>query len=389
MAPAAVTHANDMSQRHVPLAATVQSAGTLTVSAPAVPELAPPTYYMLFVLNDAGVPSVAKFIRLKLGRADLPPAQEPPPDTTAPETSIASGPSQTTTSPSATFSFSSSEPSSSFECRIDTGHWASCVSPTGYTDLSPGPHTFAARATDPAGNTRPTPATWDWTVVPVSSDTVAPESTIVTGPPVTTASTSATFDFVSSEPDSTFECLLDAGDWTPCASPTDYFFLTTASHAFYLRATDAAGNTDETPARWGWAITGTTAPPASEPARGRRKHHRRRWIDWPIPHPRLDPADAQRAWQSGGQETCPTGCWLSDRDMHGNGRGARRRPRGSPCLRAPGGIGQHSEGIQRQAEAAALQESVEGRAAGAGRTQEGACSCPADSEGCRGQRGCN
>ena len=54
MAPAAVTHANDMSQRHVPLAATVQSAGTLTVSAPAAPELAPPTYYMLFVLNDAG-----------------------------------------------------------------------------------------------------------------------------------------------------------------------------------------------------------------------------------------------------------------------------------------------------------------------------------------------
>ena len=104
MAPGAVTHANDMSQRHVPLAATVQPAGTLSVSAPAVPELAPPTYYMLFVLNDAGVPSVAKFIRLKLGRADLPPAQEPPPDTTAPETSIASGLSQTTTSTSATFS---------------------------------------------------------------------------------------------------------------------------------------------------------------------------------------------------------------------------------------------------------------------------------------------
>ena len=73
MAPAAVTHANDMSQRHVPLAATVQTAGTLSVSAPAVPELAPPTYYMLFVLNDAGVPSVAKFIRLKLAIIRPPP----------------------------------------------------------------------------------------------------------------------------------------------------------------------------------------------------------------------------------------------------------------------------------------------------------------------------
>ena len=73
MAPAAVTHANDMSQRHVPLAATVGPAGTLTVDAPAAPALAPPTYYMLFVLNDQGVPSVAKFIRLKLG-AEQPPA---------------------------------------------------------------------------------------------------------------------------------------------------------------------------------------------------------------------------------------------------------------------------------------------------------------------------
>ena len=67
MAPAAVTHANDMSQRYVPVSTTVTSPGTLTLKAPATPELAPPTYYMLFVLNDQGVPSVAKFIRLKLG----------------------------------------------------------------------------------------------------------------------------------------------------------------------------------------------------------------------------------------------------------------------------------------------------------------------------------
>jgi hypothetical protein len=65
MAPAAVTHANDMSQRHVPLSATVGAPGTLHVQAPAAPELAPPTYYMLFVLNAQGVPSVAKFIQLK------------------------------------------------------------------------------------------------------------------------------------------------------------------------------------------------------------------------------------------------------------------------------------------------------------------------------------
>jgi hypothetical protein len=79
MAPAAVTHANDMSQRNVPLAATAGPPGTLTVSAPTAPALAPPTYYMLFVLNDQGVPSVAKFIRLKLGRTvPLPPPASQP-----------------------------------------------------------------------------------------------------------------------------------------------------------------------------------------------------------------------------------------------------------------------------------------------------------------------
>jgi hypothetical protein len=93
MAPAAVTHANDMSQRNVPLVASTGAGGSMTVTAPAAPELAPPTYYMLFVLNDQGVPSVAKFVRLKLGRADAPPPpgpsaplQEPPapPPATAP-----------------------------------------------------------------------------------------------------------------------------------------------------------------------------------------------------------------------------------------------------------------------------------------------------------------
>ncbi len=67
IAPGAVTHANDMSQRYVPLTTTAGPGGTLTVEAPPSPAVAPPTYYMLFVLNDAGVPSVAKFVRVELG----------------------------------------------------------------------------------------------------------------------------------------------------------------------------------------------------------------------------------------------------------------------------------------------------------------------------------
>jgi hypothetical protein len=64
--PGAVTHAFDMEQRLVGL--TFNAAyGDLVVKAPANGNLAPPGYYMLFIVNDYGVPSVAKFVHLGKG----------------------------------------------------------------------------------------------------------------------------------------------------------------------------------------------------------------------------------------------------------------------------------------------------------------------------------
>lgn len=61
--PGAPTHAFDMDQRLVGLSFT-QGLGTLTVTAPPNGNIAPPGYYMLFLLNSSGVPSVAKFTKL-------------------------------------------------------------------------------------------------------------------------------------------------------------------------------------------------------------------------------------------------------------------------------------------------------------------------------------
>ncbi|GLZ39048.1 galactose oxidase-like domain-containing protein [Actinokineospora sp. NBRC 105648] len=57
------THQSDMDQRFVPLQFT-KGAGTLSVQMPAGAALAPPGDYMLFVVNGAGVPSVAKTVRV-------------------------------------------------------------------------------------------------------------------------------------------------------------------------------------------------------------------------------------------------------------------------------------------------------------------------------------
>jgi hypothetical protein len=85
-------------------------------------------------------------------------------DVTAPETSIDSGPPDPTADTSATFTFSADEAGSSFECSLEAAPFAACTAPQDYTGLLPGSHLFELRATDPAGNTDASPATYAWTV---------------------------------------------------------------------------------------------------------------------------------------------------------------------------------------------------------------------------------
>jgi len=58
------THSFDMSQRAVGLSFSASS-GQLTVAGPPSAYIAPPGYYMLFVVNSAGVPSVGQFVQVK------------------------------------------------------------------------------------------------------------------------------------------------------------------------------------------------------------------------------------------------------------------------------------------------------------------------------------
>jgi tripartite motif-containing protein 71 len=89
-------------------------------------------------------------------------------DTVAPQTTIASGPGGTTTDPTPTFSFTSSQPAGGhFECRID-GSTDDAFKPCGSTKtlvhLGDGSHALDVRAIDSAGNVDSTAATRTFTV---------------------------------------------------------------------------------------------------------------------------------------------------------------------------------------------------------------------------------
>jgi len=75
-----------------------------------------------------------------------------------------------------------------------------------------------------------------------------PDTMIVSGPPAVTTNASPAFTFASATPGATFQCSLDDGAFAACASPFTVPPLAAGDHTFAVRALDAAGNADPTPA---------------------------------------------------------------------------------------------------------------------------------------------
>jgi hypothetical protein len=90
-----------------------------------------------------------------------------------------------------------------------------------------------------------------------------PDTSVTSGPSGFVNSASASFGF-SSIPSGvpSFECRLDSssgGTWQSCSSPKSYGGLADGSHIFEVRAKDAAGTLDPSPASRSWTVD-TTAP---------------------------------------------------------------------------------------------------------------------------------
>jgi hypothetical protein len=165
------------------------------------------------------------------------------PDLTAPQTTITGGPTGPTRDTTPTFSFTS-EPGATFACQVDAGAYAVCASPFTAAALANGAHTFRVRATDAANNTDASPATRAFKV-----DTIPPNTTITKKPAKRTTKKRVKFAFTTSEPGSHFQCRLDGGAWKSCASPRTVK-VKKGKHRFSVRAVDAAGNVDATPASY-------------------------------------------------------------------------------------------------------------------------------------------
>ena len=123
-----------------------------------------------------------------------------PADTTAPETTLTSGPEGYVAQNSTSFSFSSSEPRSSFLCRLippdptntnpDATPFEPCTSPRGYVGLREGLHGFDVKAVDYAGNADTTPVSRSF-VIDTQAPTAAPPSHNFVVPSSVSTSTAA------------------------------------------------------------------------------------------------------------------------------------------------------------------------------------------------------
>jgi Ca2+-binding RTX toxin-like protein len=172
-------------------------------------------------------------------------------DTAAPDTAFTSTPAAATSGASATFVVAPGDPGTTLRCALDTPTFTPCTSPIQLDGLTEASHTLKVQAVDVAGNVDATPASYTWSV-----DKTAPDTVINTGP--TGATTDSTPDFTfggtPSADVSAYECrITETGStavvpFTLCATPFAGAALDDGSYTFEVRARDAAGNKDATPA---------------------------------------------------------------------------------------------------------------------------------------------
>ena len=195
-------------------------------------------------------------------------------DTTPPETTITAKPPDPSASSTASFSYTSNEPGSSFECSLDAAPFSPCpAAGVSYVGLANGAHSFQVRAVDTSANTDPTPAGYSFGVAvapqvttapsspapsaaPVATrPAVAPQTTLSAKPAAKTRDRTPTFRFRADGSGASFECAVDRQPFKPCRSPFTTKQLKPGPHTISVRA-KAGGVSDASPARFSFKVLG-------------------------------------------------------------------------------------------------------------------------------------
>ena len=198
-----------------------------------------------------------------------------PPDSTAPTTSIDSGPAAgATIKSSTTFRFSSPDSDlRGFECRLDGAAFGPCTSPKPLSGLADGAHTFSVRAVDRAGNVEAAPPSRSFYVYTGPPDSTRPTATIDSGPsgnvPHELGGLHLLLD--GERPARAPMQARRRALRRPASRPSTTRASPTASHSFAVRAVDLAGNI-QTPASSRAFTVDTRSPTTrSTPARPRAR----------------------------------------------------------------------------------------------------------------------
>lgn len=182
------------------------------------------------------------------------------PAANTPDTTIVTYPADPSGSPRGTFTFSSTEGAVTYQCQIDgqtEAGWGDCGTPYTTAALPDGEHTLYVRAIDLSGNKDSSPASRTWTIIAGELDGGVLNTTILTSPPKVSGNPAGTFTFTSNHPPVTYECRLDSTSdaaWATCTTPFGTGVLPDGSHTFEVRAIDANGTRDSSPASWTWTI---------------------------------------------------------------------------------------------------------------------------------------
>jgi fibronectin type 3 domain-containing protein len=163
--PGSVTHAFDMEQRVIGLCGPApqppcSGSGTLTLTSPPGGGVAPPGYYMLFLIDSAGVPSKAQFIKLTTY------------GTSPPLGAIASPATDVTIPAGSSVSFGTATAAAKYSWVFPGGTPATSTAqtPGNVTFNTPGQYTTSLTVVDAVGNSDPSPPTRVVTVTPATPD---------------------------------------------------------------------------------------------------------------------------------------------------------------------------------------------------------------------------